>query len=71
MFFDSLRLLVVEQQGQPARQDSHVFVLALRCVECNRRWDDVNERWRVYFTDDEPPEPVTYCPGCAKREFND
>lgn len=56
---------------QPQRHDSHVFVLALRCVECNRRWDDATERWRIYFTDDEPPEPVTYCPGCAHREFDD
>jgi hypothetical protein len=51
--------------------DNHVFVLSLRCVECDRRWDDPRERWRVYFTDDEPPEPATYCPACAQREFND
>jgi hypothetical protein len=51
--------------------DSHVFVLALRCVECDRRWDEPTERWRVYFTCDEPPEPLTYCPACAKREFRD
>jgi hypothetical protein len=54
-----------------SQYDSHVFVLSLRCVECDRRWDDQRERWRVYFTDDEPPEPVTYCPACAQREFND
>ena len=53
------------------KHDNHVFVLSLRCVECNERWDDPGERWRVYFTDDEPPEPVTYCPDCARREFND
>ena len=51
--------------------DSHVFVLSLRCTECNRRWDDPGERWRVYFSDDEPPEPATYCPECARREFDD
>ncbi|HZS24977.1 MAG TPA: hypothetical protein VFA30_08310 [Gaiellaceae bacterium] len=52
-------------------QDSHVFVLSLRCQECGRRWDDPGERWRVYFTDDEPPDPVSYCPDCARREFGD
>ena len=36
-----------------------------------RRWDNAPERWRVYFTDDEPPEPVTYCPVCSRREFGD
>jgi hypothetical protein len=54
-----------------ANYDSHVFVLSLRCMECGGRWDDVNERWRVYFTDDEPPEPITYCPRCAQIEFGD
>jgi hypothetical protein len=51
--------------------DSHVFVLSLRCQECNRRWDDPGERWRVYFTREEVPEPVSYCPVCAHREFDD
>jgi hypothetical protein len=51
--------------------DSHVFVLSLRCTECDRRWDDPEERWRVYFTGDDPPQPGTYCPGCARREFED
>lgn len=51
--------------------DSHVFVLSLRCVECDRRWDDPTERWRVYLTCDEPAEPVTYCPDCARAEFED
>jgi hypothetical protein len=51
--------------------DHYVFVLSLRCAECSRRWDDASERWRVYFTDDEPPKPVTYCPDCARREFDD
>ena len=56
--------------GKP-QYDSHVFVLSLRCMECGERWDDPQERWRVYFTDDEPPEPFTYCPTCASREFED
>lgn len=49
--------------------DSHVFVLCLRCIECGRRRDDPQERWRVYFTNDDPPEPATYCPECARSEF--
>jgi ribosomal protein L44E len=53
------------------RQDTHPFVLSLRCVECGIRRDDPAERWRIYFTDDEPAEPVTYCPNCARREFFD
>lgn len=51
--------------------DCHVFVLSLRCMECDRRWDDAEERWRIYFTGDEPPEPASYCPTCARREFDD
>jgi len=53
------------------QSDRHAFVLSLRCLECDRRWDDPLDRWRVYFTDDEPPEPVTYCPECARAEFGD
>ncbi len=51
--------------------DAHVFVLNLRCIECNRRWDDPTDRWRIYFTGDQPPTPVTYCPQCASHEFSD
>jgi hypothetical protein len=51
--------------------NSTVFVLALRCQECGRRWNDPAERWRVYFTSDEPPESASYCPECARREFDD
>jgi hypothetical protein len=54
-----------------AQQDMHVFILNLRCLECGRRWDDVNERWRIYFTDDDPPDPITYCPSCSRAEFGD
>jgi ribosomal protein L44E len=59
------------ERAEETQQDSHVFVLNLRCIECGRRWDDVNERWRVYFSDDEPPDAVTYCPRCARTEFGD
>jgi len=41
------------------------------CEECKRRWDEPSERWRVYFTDDEPPRLASYCPECAQWEFDD
>lgn len=59
------------QDEATADVDAHVFVLKLRCTECNRRWDDPEERWRVYFTRDQPSEPGTYCPACARAEFDD
>src|SRR5437773_10103437 len=40
---------------------------ALRGVECDQRWDKPTARWHVYFTCDEPPEPVS--PDCSKREL--
>jgi hypothetical protein len=51
--------------------DQLPFVVSLRCEECARRWDEPAERWRIYFTTDQPPEPVSYCPQCAAREFDD
>jgi hypothetical protein len=42
----------------------------LLCQECCRAWVDPHERWRAYVTDDEPAEPVLYCPICAAREFD-
>ena len=53
------------------QSDELTFVLSLRCVECDRRWDNASERWRICFTCDEPPEPVTYCPDCSRHEFGD
>lgn len=53
--------------------DNYVSVLArplLACEECHRRWLEPYERWRLYLTADEPPEAVSYCPGCAGREFD-
>jgi hypothetical protein len=32
--------------------------------------DAPTERWRVYLTDDDPPEAVSYCPDCAEDEFD-
>jgi hypothetical protein len=26
--------------------------------------------WRTYLTEQDPPQPVTYCPDCAHREFD-
>jgi hypothetical protein len=45
--------------------------LPLHCQECSSRWDDPAERWHVYFTREEPPEPAVYCPACARREFGE
>jgi hypothetical protein len=61
---------VLEEQHE-GQFDAHVFVLSLRCEEGGRGWDDAAERWRVYFTGDEPSEPASYCPDCARREFAD
>jgi hypothetical protein len=41
-----------------------------RCQECRRPWLEVQERWRLYLTDDEHAEAVLYCPICAGREFD-
>ena len=63
-----------------ARYESHLQAvdrgfmrvkLPLDCQECERRWVDSAERWRVYLTPEEPPEAVAYCPECAAREFDD
>jgi hypothetical protein len=41
----------------------------IECIECCRQWEVPSERWRVYVTDENPPEAVAYCPACAEREF--
>ena len=46
----------------------HPLVDALVCIECGREWVGPVERWRVYLTDGDPPERVTYSPVCAERE---
>jgi hypothetical protein len=42
----------------------------VRCLECGRSWTDVSERWRIYLSSESPPEPLTYCSDCARREFD-
>jgi DNA-directed RNA polymerase subunit RPC12/RpoP len=51
--------------------EAQVFALPLRCAECGRRWEDPRERWRVYTTDEDPPQSGSYCPECAHREFDE
>ena len=41
----------------------------IECIECTRSWEIPTERWRLYLTDDDPPEPVAYCLECSAREF--
>jgi hypothetical protein len=52
--------------------DPDVVAIASRlaCVECGRPWSKPAERWRMYITDDHPPEAVLYCRSCASREFD-
>ena len=33
----------------------------LTCIECLRTWLELAERWRLYLTDDDPPQAVAYC----------
>jgi hypothetical protein len=42
----------------------------LVCEECCCSWLDPRERWRLYVSDDDPPELVAYCSICAQREFD-
>jgi hypothetical protein len=42
---------------------------SLACVECTRPWVTNSERWRLYLTNDNPPQAVPYCPRCAAKEF--
>lgn len=53
------------------RAESTTLVEPVRCLECGRSWLDLSERWRIYLLSGEsPPEPLTYCPDCARREFD-
>ena len=46
------------------------LVRDLVCVECGREWDEQAKRWKNFLTEDDPPQPVTYCAACAEREFD-
>ena len=45
----------------------------LVCEECGvtASGAGVSRGWRAYWTDDEPPEVVSFCPACVAREFAD
>jgi hypothetical protein len=51
---------------QPASPQS---IQVIECIECARSWNIPTEPWRVYLSDDTPPEAVPYCPDCAAEEF--
>ena len=53
-----------------AQQSTRLVQCELTCIECRRTWLKLDERWRVYLTDDDPREVVAYCPRCAGREFD-
>ena len=55
-------------QSDPAARTTSAT--PLRCLECDRSWIEVSERWRVYLSNEEPQQPLTYCPDCARREFD-
>jgi hypothetical protein len=42
------------------------IALIPHCAECDAHWLPAgDERWAAYFTDDEPPEVIFYCPDCV------
>jgi hypothetical protein len=50
--------------------------MLLRCEECGKeaRMGEKARGWRTFMivvVEGQPAEPVTYCPGCAKREFEE
>jgi hypothetical protein len=63
-----------QQFPQPlpfAESGSHsaLVMTPIVCIECRRPWIADSERWRMKVTDDAAPVTVSYCPGCATREF--
>jgi hypothetical protein len=47
-----------------------LLVRVLVCAECGEAWWDPRDRWRIYFTDDDPPSPSVYCEDCARAQFD-
>jgi ribosomal protein L44E len=47
--------------------------LVLECVECGKQSERSARGWRGFLTDGEfePQEVGTYCPHCARKEFDD
>jgi hypothetical protein len=43
----------------------------LECAECGQASELGALGWRAFWTDDEPPAVVVFCPECAEREFSD
>ena len=52
------------------RGERTTLIERVRCLECGRYWVATAERWRTYLSPDSPPQPLTYCPECARREFD-
>jgi hypothetical protein len=52
------------------RTQRTILMEPLRCLECGRSWVELSERWRTYLDCEDPPQPLTYCPDCARREFD-
>ena len=50
-----------------AEPTSHQTARVIECVECCRPWEMPSERWRLYVTDEDPPEAVAYCQACGER----
>ena len=60
----------LERRQRMAEPTSPQKTQLIACIECCRQWQVPSERWRVYLTEEDPPEAVAYCPACAAREFD-
>jgi hypothetical protein len=52
------------------KAEKTISIEPVRCLECGRFWIETSEHWRMYLSAEEPPRPLTYCPDCARREFD-